>query len=52
MRTGDRCGVNMARVVVKRQLIHVDKFNVGLILRELLGAGTPRSGRNASADLL
>jgi transposase len=32
--------------VLKRQLIHVGAFNVSLILRQTLGAGTPRELRN------
>lgn len=32
--------------ILKRQLIHVSAFNLGLILRQLVGAGTPRELRN------
>jgi hypothetical protein len=32
--------------VVKRQLIHVGAFNLSLIFRKKLGAGTPRELRN------
>jgi transposase len=32
--------------ILKRQLIHVGGFNLSLILRKLLGAGTPRELRN------
>jgi transposase len=32
--------------ILKRQLIHVGAFNLSLILRKLLGAGTPREWRN------
>ena len=32
--------------VLKRQLIHVGAFNLSLIFRKLLGAGTPRELRN------
>jgi transposase len=32
--------------VLKRQLIHVGAFNLSLIFRQLLGAGTPRELRN------
>src|SRR5450759_4207149 len=32
--------------ILKRQLIHVGAFNLSLILRKLLGAGTPRELRN------
>src|SRR6266700_463937 len=32
--------------ILKRQLIHVGAFNLSLILRQLLGAGTPRELKN------
>jgi transposase len=32
--------------ILKRQLIHVGAFNLSLILRKLVGAGTPREWRN------
>ena len=32
--------------ILKRQLIHVGAFNLSLILRKMLGAGTPRELRN------
>jgi transposase len=32
--------------ILKRQLIHVGAFNLSLIMRQLLGAGTPRELRN------
>jgi transposase len=32
--------------ILKRQLIHLGAFNLSLILRQLLGAGTPRELRN------
>ena len=35
--------------ILKRQLIHVGAFNLSLILRRLLGAGTPRELRNRAA---
>src|SRR5919112_2489089 len=38
--------------VLKRQLIHVGAFNLSLILRTLLGAGTPRELRNRRLPLL
>ena len=37
--------------VLKRQLIHVGAFNLSLIFRELLGAGTPRQLRNRRQQL-
>ena len=32
--------------ILKRQLVHVGAFNLSLILRQMLGAGTPREWRN------
>jgi transposase len=33
--------------ILKRQLVHVGAFNLSLVLRKLVGAGTPRKLRNA-----
>jgi transposase len=38
--------------ILKRQLIHVGAFNLSLIMRRLMGAGTPREWRNRLALLL
>jgi transposase len=38
--------------ILKRQLIHVCAFNLSLILRRTLGAGTPRELRNRQAGLV
>ncbi|HXY51094.1 MAG TPA: transposase [Terriglobales bacterium] len=38
--------------ILKRQLIHVGGFNLSLILRQLMGAGTPREWRNRVGLLL
>ena len=38
--------------ILKRQLIHVGAFNLSLILRKLIGAGTPREWRNRTGSLL
>jgi transposase len=38
--------------ILKRQLIHVGAFNLSLILRKLIGAGTPREWRNRGSVLL
>jgi len=46
-----RCNLRGHENILKRQLIHVGAFNLSLILRQLLGAGTPREWRTASADL-
>lgn len=37
--------------ILKRQLIHVAGFNLSLIFRKLLGAGTPREGNNRGGVL-
>ena len=38
--------------ILKRQLIHVGAFNLSLILRKLLGTGTPREWRNHTPRLV
>ena len=38
--------------VWKRQLIHVGAFNLSLIFRQNLGAGTPRQLRNRSSRVI
>lgn len=38
--------------IYKRQLIHVGAFNLSLILRALMGAGTPREWKNRGVFLL
>ena len=38
--------------VLKRQLIHVGAFNLSLIFRQTLGAGTPRELRNRSTRFI
>lgn len=38
--------------ILKRQLIHVAGFNLSLIFRRLLGAGTPREWKNLGGVLL
>src|SRR6202522_4375556 len=37
-----RCHLRGQQNILKRQLIHLGAFNLSLILRKLLGAGTPR----------
>jgi hypothetical protein len=37
--------------ILKRQLIHVGAFNLSLIFRGLLGAGTPREWNNLGGKL-
>ena len=41
-----RCHLRGRDNILKRQLVHVVAFNLSLILRKLLGAGTPRELRN------
>jgi len=38
--------------ILKRQLIHVGAFNLSLILRKLVGAGTPRECKNHTLQLV
>jgi len=38
--------------ILKRLLIHVGAFHLGLLLRSLVGAGTPRELRNRLSSLL
>jgi transposase len=38
--------------ILKRQLIHVGAFNLSLILRKLMGAGTPREWKNRGSMLI
>ena len=38
--------------ILKRQLIHVSAFNLSLIFRQVLGAGTPREMKNRGLDAL
>ncbi len=47
-----RCHLRGRDNILKRQLVHVGAFNLSLILRRLLGAGTPRELRNRSGELV
>jgi hypothetical protein len=47
-----RCHLRGHENILKRQLIHVGAFNLSLILRTLLGAGTPRELRNRFGRLV
>ena len=38
--------------ILKRQLVHVAGFNLSLIFRKLLGAGTPREWKNRGGALI
>ena len=41
-----RCHLRGRENILKRQLIHVGAFNLSLVLRKLMGAGTPREWKN------
>ena len=47
-----RCTLRGRENILKRQLIHVGAFNLSLILRKSLGAGTPRELKNRAARLV
>ncbi|MGA7769104.1 MAG: hypothetical protein WCA27_23110, partial [Candidatus Sulfotelmatobacter sp.] len=46
-----RCHLRGQENIWKRQLIHVGAFNLSLILRKLLGAGTPREWKNRAGQV-
>src|SRR5229473_1411892 len=46
-----RCHLRGRENILKRQLVHVGAFNLSLILRQLLGAGTPRELRNRAGQV-
>ena len=47
-----RCHLRGRENILKRQLVHVGAFNLSLILRRLLGAGTPREWKNRFGRLV
>src|SRR5712671_5811826 len=47
-----RCHLRGQENILKRQLVHVGAFNLSLILRKLLGAGTPREWKNRLGRLV
>jgi hypothetical protein len=47
-----RCHLRGHKNILKRQLIHVGAFNLSLILRKLVTAGTPREWKNRGGMLL
>ena len=47
-----RCHLRGRENILKRQLIHVGAFNLSLILRKILGAGTPRELENKATRLV
>jgi len=46
-----RCLLRGRENILKRQLVHVGAFNLSLILRKLLGAGTPRDLKNRAGRI-
>ena len=46
-----RCHLRGKENILKRQLIHVGAFNLSLVLRKLLGAGTPRQLKNRAGQV-
>jgi transposase len=47
-----RCHLRGRENILKRQLIHVGAFNLSLVMRKLLGAGTPRELKNRAVQLV
>ena len=47
-----RCTLRGRDNILKRLLIHVGAFNLGLVLRKMLGAGTPRELKGRAASLI
>jgi len=47
-----RCHLRGRENILKRQLVHVGAFNLSLVLRKLMGAGTPRELKNRAANLV
>src|SRR5712691_4024002 len=46
-----RCHLRGRENILKRELVHVGAFNLSLILRQLLGAGTPRELNNRAGQV-
>jgi hypothetical protein len=47
-----RCTLRGTTNILKRQLIQVGAFNVSLVLRKMLGAGTPRELKSRALNLI
>jgi hypothetical protein len=47
-----RCHLRGQENILKRQLAHVSAFNLSLVMRKLLGAGTPRELKNRATLLV
>jgi hypothetical protein len=46
-----RCHLRGRENILKRQLVHVGAFNLSLILRKQVGAGTPRELKNRAGQM-
>jgi hypothetical protein len=46
-----RCHLRGRENILKRQLAHVSAFNLSLVMRQLLGVGTPRELKNRAIRL-
>ncbi len=46
-----RCHLRGYENILKQRLIHLGAFNLSLILRQLLGAGTPRELKNRAGPM-
>jgi hypothetical protein len=47
-----RCHLRGRENILKCQLTHVSAFNLSLVMRKLLGAGTPRELSNRAVQLV
>jgi transposase len=47
-----RCHLRGRENILKRQLAHVSAFNLSLVMRKLLGAGTPRELKNRAVHFI
>ena len=47
-----RCTLRGRENILKRLLIHVGAFNLGLVLRKMVGAGMPRELKGRAANLI
>jgi hypothetical protein len=47
-----RCHLRKRENILKRQLAHVSAFNLSLVMRQLLGPGTPRELKNRAIRLV
>jgi len=47
-----RATLRETKNILKRQLIHIGAFNISLVLRKMLGAGTQRELKNCALNLI